>query len=146
MLNANLWHFGILTSAMHMAWLRHIGGKLKSDYQYGIGTVYNTFPWLEASKKEKDKICQLAQKILDTRDKYSGETLADLYDPNLMKADLRKAHQNLDQAVDKLYGSTFKSDRDRVEHLFKLYEQLISPLLATSTQQKKGRGTKKKLQ
>jgi len=147
MLNANLWHFGILTSAMHMAWLRHIGGRLESRYQYGIGTVYNTFPWPKASEKEKDKICQLAQKILDARDKYSGETLADLYDPNLMKADLRKAHQNLDQAVDKLYGgSTFKSDRDRVEHLFKLYEQLISPLLATSTQQKKGRGTKKKLQ
>jgi len=126
--DADLWHFGILTSRLHMTWLRHIGGRLKSDYRYSIGLVYNTYPWPNASDKQKEKIRILAQNILDTRAKYPGETLADLYDPKLMKADLRKAHQKLDTAVDALYRSIpFESDRDRVEHLFKLYEQLTSP-------------------
>ena len=100
LLDADLYHFGILTSRMHMAWLRHIGGRLKSDYRYSIGLVYNTFPWTMVSKAQQQKICTLAQTVLDIRAKYTGVTLADLYDPTLMKTDLRKAHQALDSAVD----------------------------------------------
>lgn len=131
MLNADLWHFGVLTSAIHMAWLRHIGGRLKSDYRYSIGLVYNTFPWPDATDKQKDNIRTLAQAVLDARAKYPGATLADLYDPDLMKAELRKAHRALDAAVDKLYRKkAFQGDRDRAEHLFGLYEKLVSPLTA----------------
>ena len=130
-LGVDLWHFGILTSAMHMAWLRHIGGKLKSDFQYGIGVVYNTFPWPEATETRKDKVRVLVQAVLDARAKFPNATLADLYDPDLMKPELRRAHRALDVAVDKLYrGPAFATDRERVEHLFGLYEKLSSPLTA----------------
>lgn len=139
--DASLWHFGILTSRMHMAWLRYIGGRIKSDFQYGIGVVYNTFPWPEANSVQKEKISELAQAVLDVRAKYPDATLADLYKPELMKADLRKAHRDLDAAVERLYRvKTFEGDRDRVEHLFGLYEKLVSPLSAavqTSNKRKK---------
>lgn len=139
--DAELWQFGILTSAMHMSWLRHIGGKLKSDFQYGIGVVYNTFPWPEMSEAQKRKIDDLAQAVLDARAKFPGATLGDLYDPDLMKPELRGAHRALDLAVDKLYrGAAFSSDRERVEHLFGLYEKLSSPLTA----QPKGKKTRAK--
>jgi hypothetical protein len=127
--DADPWDFGILTSRMHMAWLRHIGGRLKSDYRYSIGLVYNTFPWPDATEAQKKKIRELVQAVLDARAKYPQATLADLYDPNLMKADLRKAHRDLDLAVDKLYrAKPFEGDRDRVEYLFGLYEKLVTPL------------------
>lgn len=136
--DANLYHFGILTSRMHMAWLRHIGGRLKSDYRYSIGIVYNTFPWSQADEKAKDKIRALAQAVLDARAAHPGATLADLYDADLMPADLRRAHRELDAAVDKLYRrEAFSSDRARVEHLFALYEKLAAPLLAASRAKKK---------
>ncbi|MFN6942886.1 MAG: class I SAM-dependent DNA methyltransferase, partial [Parvibaculum sp.] len=130
-LGADLWHFGVLTSASHMSWLRHIGGRLKSDYRYSIGLVYNTFPWPDASEAQKEKIRALAQAVLDARALYPGATLADLYDPDLMKKELRQAHRALDAAVDRLYrAAPFASDRERVEHLFGLYEKLSSPLTA----------------
>jgi hypothetical protein len=146
-INADLWLFGILTSRMHMVWLRYIGGRLESRYQYGIGVVYNTFPWPDATEKQKEKIRTLGQAILDIRARYPEETLGNLYDPDLMKADLRKAHQKLDIAVDLLYRTeAFDSDRDRVEHLFKLYEQLTSPLMSSITEPvKKQRKSKKKV-
>ena len=135
---ADLFHFGVLTSRMHMAWLRHIGGRLKSDYRYSIGIVYNTFPWPEADEKAKDKIRALAQAVLDARAAHPGATLADLYDADLMPADLRKAHRDLDAAVDKLHrAAPFDSDRARVEHLFALYERLAAPLIAASRAKKK---------
>jgi len=125
---------------MHMAWLRHIGGRLESRYRYSIGLVYNTFPWPEATDAQKKKIRGLAQAVLDARAKYPQATLADLYDPDLMKADLRKAHRDLDLAVDKLYrAKSFQGDRDRVEHLFGLYEKLVAPLTAAAKPQKKRR-------
>ncbi|MDQ6758459.1 MAG: SAM-dependent methyltransferase, partial [Acidobacteriota bacterium] len=128
--NASLWHFGVLTSAMHMAWLRDVGGRLESRFQYGIHVVYNTFPWPVATDKQKEKISQLAKAILDARAAYPESSLADLYDATLMKRDLRQAHQALDAAVDRLYrGAAFNSDRDRAEHLFGLYEQLVAPLM-----------------
>jgi hypothetical protein len=138
--NADTWHFGILTSRMHMAWLRNIGGRLKSDYRYSIGIVYNTFPWPEADEKGKAKICELAQAVLDARTAHPNDTLADLYDPDVMPSDLRKAHRTLDVAVDKLYrAAPFGSDRERVEHLFGLYEKLIAPLAAAAAAKPKTR-------
>ena len=121
--------FGLLTSAMHMSWLRYIGGRLKSDYRYAIGQVYNTFPLPPATKAELNKLEPLAQAVLDARTAHTSATLADLYDPDLMPANLRKAHQALDRAVDKLYRkSGFSSDSERVEHLLGLYEKMVVPL------------------
>ena len=126
---ASLWDFGILTSKTHMAWLRHIGGKLKSDFQYSPGIVYNTFPWPDATPAQRAKIETLAQAVLDARLAHPTASLADLYDPDTMPGDLRKAHHALDLAVDRLYRTApFASDRDRVEHLFGRYEALVNPL------------------
>ncbi|KQN07054.1 methylase [Sphingobium sp. Leaf26] len=125
--NATLWDFALLTSRMHMAWTIHVGGRMKSDYQYGIGLNYNCFPWPDASPAQRDQMEALAQAILDARalPKNAGSTLADLYDPDTMPIELRRAHRDLDQAVDRLYRrASFPSDRARVEHLFTLYQQL----------------------
>jgi hypothetical protein len=130
--NASLWQFGILTSAMHMAWTRAIGGRLKSDYQYSVGINYNAFPWPQATKQQQATIAKLAQAILDARKKFNNATLIELYDSDVMKAELRKAHRGLDTAVDSLYRSaSFNGDRERVEHLFMLYERMIAPLIVT---------------
>lgn len=132
-IDATLDLFGLLTSRMHLSWLRYIGGRLKSDCRYSSGIVYNTFPWPEADEKSRGGIHALAQKILDARAAHPGATLADLYDPDVMPADLRKAHRALDLAVDKLYRpQPFASDRERVEHLFGLYEKLVTPLSVLS--------------
>lgn len=132
--HADLWDFALITSRMHMAWLRFIGGRLKSDYRYSIGMVYNPFPWPAApDTKTREKIRALAQGVLDARAAHQGATLADLYDPDTMPPDLRKAHRALDEAVDKLYrAQPFASDRERVEHLFALYEKLTAPMLAAA--------------
>lgn len=135
LLDADLWHFGILTSAMHMAWLRQIGGRLESRYRYSIGIVYNTFPWPDATDQQRAKIRSLAQGVLDARAEFPNSTLADLYDVDAMPPKLRKAHHALDDAVDKLYRSAaFTGDRDRAEHLFGLYEKLVAPLVAAAFQ------------
>ena len=132
-LDADLWHFGVLTSSMHMAWLRQIGGRLESRYRYSIGIVYNTFPWPEATDPRRARIRALAQAVLDARAQFSTSTLADLYDADVMPWQLRKAHRALDRAVDKLYRSApFTGDRDRAEHLFGLYERLVAPLTAAN--------------
>jgi hypothetical protein len=125
--------FGILTSAMHMAWVSQVGGRLKSDFQYSGGIVYNTFPWPDMSPDQEAKISALAQAVLDARAAWPNSTLADLYDPDLMPPNLRKAHQTLDLAVDRLYRKApFASERERVEHLFGLYEKMVAPLEAAA--------------
>jgi hypothetical protein len=130
-LNASLWHFGVITSRMHMAWLGFIGGRLKSDYRYSSGVVYNTFPWPEANATQRVRIEALAQEVLNARAAFPGASLADLYDVDTMDKSLVRAHHALDSAVDRLYrGAAFASDRERVEHLFTLYERLIIPPLA----------------
>ena len=135
LLDADLWHFGILTSSMHMAWLRQIGGRLKSDYRYSVGIVYNTFPWPEATDQRRARIRPLAQAVLDARSQFPNSTFADLYDVDAMPTQLRRAHRALDGAVDKLYRSAaFTGDRDRAEHLFGLYEKLVAPLVAAAFQ------------
>jgi len=141
LLGATVIDFAIFTSEMHMSWLRHIGGRLKSDYRYTIGLVYNTFPMPSASETALKKLEPLAQAVLDARKSHAGSTLADLYDPDLMPSSLRKAHQALDRAVDKLYRkSGFSSDSERVEHLLGLYEKMVAPLTAA----KKTKGVKKR--
>ena len=130
--NATLVDFALLTSAMHMAWLRHIGGRLKSDYRYSIGIVYNTFP-LPPKDLNLSRLEPLAQAVLDARAGHAGATLANLYDPDLMPPDLRRAHHALDRAVDRLYRrGGFASERERVEHLFMLYENMRAPLAVRS--------------
>ena len=132
--HATLADFTLLTSAMHMAWLRHVGGRLESRYRYSIGLVYNTFPTLpgfENGSVDLSKLEPLAQAVLDARAAHPDATLAELYDPDLMPPNLRRAHQALDRAVDRLYRkSGFASERERVEHLFMLYEKMRSPLEA----------------
>ena len=134
--DATLVDFALLTSAMHMAWLRHIGGRLKSDYRYSIGLVYNTFPTPAGYRNggpDLSKLELLAQAVLDARATHPGATLADLYDPDLMPPNLRRAHQALDRAVDRIYRRTgFSSESERVEHLFMLYEQIRAPLDAAA--------------
>lgn len=136
LLDADLWHFGILTSTMHMAWLRQIGGRLESRYRYSIGIVYNPFPWPEeVTDQKRAKIRSLAQAVLDARLQFPTATLADLYDVDAMPPQLRKAHHALDEAVDKLYrSSAFTGDRDRAEHLFGRYERLVAPLVVAAAQ------------
>lgn len=124
---------------MHMSWLRNIGGRLKSDYRYSTGLVYNTFP--APQKTDLSSLKPHAQAILDARSNYPDASLADLYDPDIMPADLRRAHQANDKAVDRLYRkAVFKSERERVEYLFQLYEKMTDPLLAKPA--KKRRGTR----
>ncbi|MEN5052805.1 class I SAM-dependent DNA methyltransferase [Brevundimonas naejangsanensis] len=136
--DAELWHLAILTSQMHMAWLRQIGGRLKSDYRYSAGVVFNTFPWPTLTDSDKGRLNVLGQAVLDARTVHIGATLADLYDPDVMPADLRRAHRAVDLAVDRLYRKApFDSDRERVEHLFMLYERMTAGLLASGSKSKR---------
>ena len=127
LLNATLVEFALLTSAMHMAWLRAVAGRLESRYRYSIGVVYNTFQLPAGHSLEsiaRSGIHVIAQAVLDARAAHSGDSLAELYDPDCMPADLRRAHSNLDRAVDRLYRPAgFTSEADRLAHLFSLYEK-----------------------
>ncbi|WP_420836672.1 class I SAM-dependent DNA methyltransferase [Agitococcus lubricus] len=128
--DATVFHFGVLNSTMHMAWMRTITGRLKSDYQYSVAIVYNNFPWpLNPSDKQKQTIEAAAQTVLDARAAHPECSLADLYDPLTMPANLLKAHQQLDKAVDAAYGkSKFANEAERVAFLFELYQQYTAPL------------------
>lgn len=130
--NASLFHFGVLSSSMHMAWVRAVCGRLESRYRYSGGIVYNNFPWpAEEAEKQKQAIEAAAQGVLDGRAKFTKSSLADLYDPLTMPAELLKAHQMLDRAVDAAYGrKAFTSDAERVAFLFDLYQKLTSMLPA----------------
>lgn len=155
--NAGLYHFGILSSAIHMVWVRYVTGRLESRYRYSAQIVYNNFPWPEIpphpplSKGGKDldsplrkrgdrgdflinAIEQAAQSVLDARTAHPESSLADLYDPIAMPPDLRRAHQVLDRAVDAAYGRrNFTSDAERVAFLFDLYHQYTSLLPSPAT-------------
>jgi hypothetical protein len=139
--NATLFHFGILTSTMHMAWVKTTCGRLKSDFRYSKDIVYNNYPWPEnPTDKQKQSIETCAQKVLDTRAKYPTSSLADLYDPLTMPPDLVKAHNELDKAVDLAYRpQAFTTEAKRMEFLFELYEKYTAGLFAV---EKKGKGKK----
>ena len=123
---AQIYHFGILTSSIHMAWMRAVAGRLKSDYNYSVSVVYNNFAWCEPTLAQKTLIEQTAQNILDVRKKYPKATLADLYDELTMPADLRAAHKKNDRAVAAAYGfeSILDDEPKIVAGLFKMYEHL----------------------
>lgn len=128
---ATVWHFGILTSMMHMAWMRQVCGRLESRYSYSNTLVYNNYPWPEAvTEAQKAAVEKAAQAVLDARAAFPTSTLADLYDPVTMPPSLVKAHAELDRCVDRCYRKEpFPNDRARVEHLFALYEKLTAPLV-----------------
>lgn len=128
--NATLYHFGILTSNVHMAWMRTIAGRLKSDYRYSGNIVYNNFPWAEPTEEQKKKIEQTAQGILDARALYPDSSLADLYDEVIMPPELRKAHQENDRAVMKAYGFSIKDTTEAscVAELMKRYSKKVSEI------------------
>ena len=129
--NATLYLFGILTSEMHITWVKYVCGRLKSDYRYSNTIVYNNYPFPEnVNEKQKQKVETAAQAVLHTRAKYPDSSLADLYDPLTMPPDLVKAHQILDKAVDLCYRpQPFVSELNRIEFLFSQYEALNAPLL-----------------
>ena len=138
--DAGLADFALLTSAMHMAWMRAVTGRMKSDYSYSVGVVYNTFP-APPDDADLPALEPLAERVLDARGAHPTESLANLYDPDLMPADLRKAHQDLDRAVDRLYRrAAFRSERERVEHLFALYERMRAPLTTAMDGKRRRRG------
>ena len=125
MQRVSIYHFGIMTSNVHMAWMRAVCGRLKSDYSYSNTIVYNNFPWPTPSEKQEKRIELTAQGILDVRAKYPNSSLADLYDKNAMPPELFKAHQANDRAVMQAYG--FKPDMKESEivaELFRMYEKL----------------------
>lgn len=132
--HATLFHFGIISSAMHMTWVRQVCGRLKSDFRYSAKLVYNNYPWpQDVSEVHRGRVQSAAQGVLDARAAFPDATLADLYDPNAMPPALRRAHDALDRAVDRCYRQQpFTSERQRLEFLFSLYEQLITPLAASS--------------
>jgi hypothetical protein len=150
---AKLYHFGVLSSAMHMAWMRQVCGRLESRYRYSNKIVYNNFPWpAMVTEKQRTRLEEAAQRILDLRVElgcgqdgflpvhkrdHPSASLADLYDGQSMPLALQKAHSELDRAVDKCYRpEPFTSERQRVEYLFSLYEKLTAPLLPAAPKKK----------
>lgn len=137
--------FGVLTSSVHMAWMRAVAGRLKSDYRYSNTVVYNNFVWPEATEKQREKIAETAKAILDIRAKYPDSSLADLYDESTMPVDLRKAHKANDKAVMAAYGFKVNaSEAEIVAELFKRYEQRIKKLEEESEESAPKKTVKKK--
>lgn len=142
--DADLFHFGMLSSSMHMSWMRLVAGRLESRYSYSKLLVYNNFPWPEATPDHRDAVESAAQAVLDARSLFLSpngkSTLADLYDPIAMPPALAKAHADLDRAVEKCYRKEpFTSDRERVEYLFALYEKITAPLIVSPKAPRKPR-------
>ncbi|WP_323058313.1 DNA methyltransferase [Limosilactobacillus reuteri] len=124
--SASKYNFGVLTSKVHMAWMRVVSGYFGPSYRYSNTITYNNFPWPNIDKSQKDKVTKTAQAILDARKLYSDNSLADLYDPLTMPIELRKAHEANDKAVLKAYGLNLSAtEPEIVQHLFKMYEQLV---------------------
>jgi hypothetical protein len=134
--NATLYTFGVITSGMHMAWMRSVCGRIKSDYRYSNSIVYNNFPWPSPAARQKEAVEKAAQAVLDARAQFPDASLAELYEPLTMPPVLVKAHQTLDRAVEKAYGKEFTNDADRAAHLFYLYQTLTEGLIARKARRK----------
>lgn len=128
--NASLYEFGVIMSQMHMAWVKHVCGRIKSDYRYSNNLVYNNFPWPQDPTQAKvDNVTEAAQNVLDARLMHPDSTLADLYDPVAMPTNLVQAHRNLDRAIDRCYrNQAFTNDRNRMEFMIELYDRYTNPL------------------
>ncbi|KAB2867765.1 MAG: class I SAM-dependent DNA methyltransferase [Bacteroidales bacterium] len=137
--SSELFYLGVLSSIMHMSWVRIVAGRMKSDYSYSGSIVYNTFPWPEnPTEKQKKSIEKAAQKVLDTRLLFPESSLADLYDPLTMPPSLFKAHQELDKAVDLAYRpQPFINETKRIEFLFELYDKYTAGLFAKEKKSRK---------
>ena len=137
--NGNLFHFGVLTSSMHMAWVKTVCGRLKSDFRYSKDIVYNNFPWAEnPNEKQIKQIEEKAQNVLEARSSYPNSSLADLYNPLTMPTNLIKAHNELDKAVDSAYRTApFTSEANRMVYLFELYEKYTADLFTKEKPKKK---------
>jgi len=122
--NATLYHFGILSSLMHNSWMRTVCGRMKSDYRYSVGIVYNNYPWpFSPSEQQREAVERAAAAVLNVRSAFQDSTLAQLYDPIAMPPALTKAHQALNQAVDRAYGNVrFECEVARMNYLFELYQ------------------------
>jgi hypothetical protein len=148
--DATLLHFGIMTSRMHMAWVKYVCGRLESRYRYTNSIVYNNYPWPESSTDAQRQAIETAAKaVLDARAQFPSSSLADLYDPLTMPPALLKAHQKLDAAVDKAYEASggkksYKSDAERVAFLFELYQKYTSLLPAVGTKKERARKSTRK--
>lgn len=129
--------FGLLTSRLHMVWLRAVGGQLETRLRYSAEVCYNTFPVPALSDNQKSEIEEAAMEIISVRETFPGKTLEWLYDPETMPTTLRAAHRHLDETLDRLYiGRSFRNDTERLEHLFKLYATMIKKTEATAAQGK----------
>jgi hypothetical protein len=139
--NGTLYHFAILTSIVHMAWMRAVCGRLGTGYRYSKDIVYNNFPWADATEEQKAEVEELAQAVLDARAQFPESSLADLYDPLTMPKELLKAHQNLDREVMKLYK--FKpnmTESEIVAKLMEMYQKLTErPTFISEEETKKKR-------
>ena len=125
--DADAFDFGVITSALHILWVRKTGGQMKSDFRYSVRLSYNTFPFPRITKEKKSEIEEAATNVLMAREPYLtiGKTLAELYDPDKMPEDLLEAHHRLDDIVESCYpGYPFASDEARLECLFKMYEKM----------------------
>ncbi len=136
--NAGLFHFGVLSSTMHVTWVRYVCGRLKSDIRYSNTLVYNNFPWPEGvNEKKVQSVAEAAQAVLAIREEYPESSLADLYDPLAMPEKLLKAHQILDRAVDACYRTQpFLNETKRIEYLFELYEKYTAGLFVKQKKKK----------
>ena len=124
--DSTLGQFGLLTSKMHMVWIAKVGGRLENRFRYSAGLVYNTFPLPDGDMDSSKKLESLAQAVLDARAAHPGQTLADLYDPRTMPSDLRRAHEKLDKAVDRLYRKEpFEDDHERLKFLLERYGAMV---------------------
>lgn len=136
--DAEPWLFALLTSRMHMAWARAVGGKMKTDYRYSNTIVYNNFPVPELGDVDKQKLTEKALRVLDVREYHCEKTLAELYDPDLMPDNLRTAHKDVDDLVDSLYSKRpYESDEDRLSDLFAMYEDMIAAEEAAKPKKKR---------
>jgi len=142
--NATLYHFGVVSSIMHMAWMRAVCGRLEGRYRYSNNIVYNNFPWaMNISEKQKERVEKSAQAVLDARKQFLDSSLADLYDPSAMPKVLVDAHRALDKAVDLCYRpEAFQTELERLEFLFALYRQYTEPLNVAIEKKPKQRKTK----
>ena len=123
--DASLYLFGVLTSKIHMAWVRAVCGRIKSDYRYSKDVVYNNFPFPEPSESHIASIEKAAQSVLDVRQKYSDVSLGDLYGNLTLFPELRKAHDVVDKAVEKAYGRKFADEAEIVAYLMEEYQRLV---------------------
>jgi hypothetical protein len=138
---ATLFHFGVMSSEMHMAWLRQVGGRLESRFRYSARLVFNNFPWPGSpTARQSDAVKSRAQKVLDVRAAFPDATLADLYDPVSMPARLVRAHADLSRAVDACYRTKlFHGDLERVEFLLGLHRELTHTLIDTPSSRRRAR-------